>query len=133
MSVDTNTRVGTGEYLPPELMETNFKNDNCDRYYSDLFALGIIIFKFLLNGTHPYQAKGALVKDLASTVAKIKKGYFAYGGLFSGVEPPNHALPYDIIPPSIQDLFFKCFVDGHKEPKKRPTAKEWLNVLKAES
>ncbi|MBQ3684720.1 MAG: protein kinase, partial [Methanomicrobium sp.] len=53
------TKVATGDFLPPELMGVNFRTDNIDRYYSDLFALGVMIFKFLMNGFHPYQARGA--------------------------------------------------------------------------
>ena len=126
------TRVGTGEYLPPELINANFKNNDYDRYYSDLFGLGILIFKFLMNGVHPYQAKGPLVNDAPSTEAKIKKGYFAYVGKYKGVEPPDYAPPYDIIPPLIQELFYKCFVEGHRDPQKRPNANEWLSALRTE-
>jgi serine/threonine protein kinase len=126
------TRVGTGEYLPPELMGVDFKKGDYDRYYSDLFALGILIFKFLMSGFHPYQAKGPLVDDAPSTEEKIKKGYFAYSGKYKGVKPPDSAPPYDIIPPSIQELFDKCFIEGHKEPPKRPAAKEWFDALRTE-
>lgn len=125
------TRVGTGEYLPPELLKpgTNFAANNYDRYYSDLFALGIIIFKFLMNGYHPYQARGRPVDNAPSTMDKIKKGYFAYSNRFSGVSPPDGAWPYATIPPSIQALLERCFVDGHSSPEKRPDAKTWYMSL----
>lgn len=123
------SRVGLGEYRPPELMYVDFKEDY-NRYYSDLFALGILIFRFLMLGFHPYQARGSLVEDATSTEAKINKGYFAYSGRYKDAKPPHGAPPYDIIPLPIQKLFNKCFVDGHKSPTKRPTAKEWLNTLK---
>lgn len=125
-------RVGFGEYLPPELISVNFGNKNYHRYYSDLFALGILIFKLLMNGTHPYQAKGPLVSDAPTPEDKIKKGYYPYDNKYPDVKPPDHALPYDIIPPSIQQLFTSCFVDGHGDPKKRPTTDEWYKVLKTE-
>lgn len=125
------TRVGTGEYLPLELQSANFEKDY-NRYYSDLFALGVIIFKLLMNGFHPYNAKGPLVDDARTPEAKIRKGYFPYGTKYKGVEPPDDAPPYTIIPPSIQELFYRCFVDGHKEPLKRPTAKEWFEALQTE-
>lgn len=126
------TRVGADGWLPPELIGVNFKKENYDRYYSDLFALGILIFKFLMLGFHPYsyQAKGPLVGDAHSPEAKIREGYFAYTGKYIHVKPPDGAPPYNIIPPSIQELFYKCFVDGHKSPTERPTAKEWLDTLK---
>jgi DNA-binding helix-hairpin-helix protein with protein kinase domain len=123
------TRVGSGEYSPPELMDANFRDNNYDRHFSDLFALGIIIFKFLMNGVHPYQAKGSAVSDAPTTYEKIIKGYFAYEGRFPGAEPPDYAPPYDIIPPSIKELFRRCFVDGHGDKTKRPTTQEWFNVL----
>lgn len=66
-------RVGFGEYLPPELINVDFNNKEYHRYYSDLFSLGILIFKLLMNGTHPYQAKGSLVSDAYTTEDKIKK------------------------------------------------------------
>lgn len=125
------TKVGFDEYLPPELISVNFENKNYDRYFSDLFALGILIFKFLMMGTHPFQAKGPLVNGAGSTNAKIKKGFFPYINI-KGVKPPDHAPPYDIIPPNISKLFYRCFVLGHKDPKKRPIAKEWLDVLRRE-
>ena len=126
------TRVGSGEFLPPELMGADFKTNDYDRYYSDLFALAIVVFKFLSNGVHPYQARGALVDDAPSPEEKIKKGYFPYAAHIKGIEPPSYALPYDIIPPSIRVLFNRCFVDGHTDPLRRPTAIEWFDALKAE-
>lgn len=126
------TRVGSGEYLPPELMGADFKTEDYDRYYSDLFALGIIVFKFLANGVHPYQARGPLVDDAPSPEQKIKKGYFPYATDIRDIKPPSYALPYYIIPPSIRDLFYRCFVEGHADPLMRPAAIEWFNALKAE-
>lgn len=126
------TRVGSGEYLPPELMGVDFKANDYDRYHSDLFALAIVIFKFLANGVHPYQARGALVDDAPSPEEKIKKGYFPYATNIRGIEPPSYALPYSIIPPSIRVLFHRCFVEGHADPTKRPSAIEWFDALKAE-
>jgi DNA-binding helix-hairpin-helix protein with protein kinase domain len=129
-------RVGFGEFLPPELLNpgVNFGNKDYDRYYSDLFGLANIIFRLLMSGFDPYQAKGKPVKDANTTQAKIKKGYFPYVRRYNimGVEPPDGAFPFEIIPPSIQKLFVKCFVDGHKEPKERPTAKEWFTALRKE-
>lgn len=123
------TRVGTGEYLPPELMNVSFSENDIDRYYSDLFALGIIIFKLLMNGVHPYQSKGKLVDDAPSIEAKIIKGYYPYENI-KGVTPPDYAPPYSILPPEVQDLFHKCFVEGHKKPEMRPTALDWFSTLK---
>ena len=126
------TKVATGDFLPPELMGVNFRTDNIDRYYSDLFALGVLIFKFLMNGFHPYQARGAGVEKLPTIEAKIKQGKFAYEGTFADVKPPKNAPPYAMISPELRMLFHRCFVTGHAEKEKRPTASEWAAALKNE-
>ncbi|WP_317135791.1 helix-hairpin-helix domain-containing protein [Methanochimaera problematica] len=126
------TKVATGDYLSPEMMGRNFRTEDIDRYYSDLFALGILIFKFLMNGVHPFQATGKAVWELPTTEQKIKEGLFPYSGTFKDVSPPKYAPPYRIIPPDIQELFYRCFVKGHKNPKQRPEASEWANALQHE-
>ncbi|MBQ3719042.1 MAG: hypothetical protein II893_06610 [Methanomicrobium sp.] len=126
------TKVATGDFLPPELMGVNFRTDNIDRYYSDLFALGVMIFKFLMNGFHPYQARGAGVDGLPTIEAKIKQGKFAYEGTFPDVRPPKNAPPYAMISPELRSLFHRCFVTGHSEKEKRPAASEWAAALKNE-
>lgn len=123
------TRVGTGEFLPPELHSVNFKDGNHERIYSDRFALSILIFKFLMMGVHPYQAKGPAMYDTPSTEGKIMKGFFPYS-YGNDVQPPDYAPPYEIMPQALKGLFSRCFVDGHKTPPQRPTAREWLDTLR---
>ncbi len=126
------TRVGTGEYLPPELHGADFRADH-DRTYSDRFALGVLIFKLLMLGVHPFQSRGRFVDDAPSTEAKVRKGAFPYVGRRRGLDPPDFAPPYDILPPDVRRLLSRCFVDGHRKPSKRPSADEWFAVLKAAS
>jgi DNA-binding helix-hairpin-helix protein with protein kinase domain len=124
-------RVGTPEYLPPEMMNVNFKTQDVNRYNSDLFALGVIIFKLLMNGFHPFASRGPLVQDAPEQSHKITKGYFAFEGKINGVQPPVGSPPYEmVIPPEMRDLFHRCFVTGHSNPSVRPTAEEWFNVMK---
>jgi serine/threonine protein kinase len=125
------TRVGTGEYLPPELQSADFRLDTHDRLHSDLFALGVLIFKFLMLGTHPFQAKGDAVIDLPSTEAKIAAGVFPYAGR-SDALPPDYAPPFKILPPPIRALLRRAFHDGHAHPERRPPAREWFEVLDRE-
>ena len=125
------TRVGTGEYLPPELQSADFRKDLPDRLHSDLFALAVLIFKFLMLGTHPFQAKGEAVIDLASTEAKIAAGVFPYARR-SRALPPDYAPPFKILPPAIRSLFHRAFHDGKSNPERRPSAREWFEVLDRE-
>ncbi|MBN1433062.1 MAG: hypothetical protein JW931_09865 [Methanomicrobiaceae archaeon] len=128
-----HTKVGTGELLPPELMGRNFRQEEINRHYSDLFALGIIIFRLLMNGAHPYQAAGEGVRDLPTIEQKTMKGLYPYISQNKGyVRPPGYTPPYDIIPSCIRDLFLQCFVEGHRDPFKRPSADEWCRCLTSE-
>jgi len=125
------TRVGTGEFLPPELHSINFKERDIDRIYADRFALSIMIFKFLMMGVHPYQSKGDEVNNTPSTEGKLLKGLFPYEK-GTPVRPPDYAPKYEIISEGLRILFRKAFVDGHKDPFERPTAKQWLDALAKE-
>lgn len=126
------SHVGTGEYLPPELQGVDFGKEDTDRYASDLFALGIMIFRLLMGGVHPFQASGEGVSGAHSIEQKIKNGRYAYQASDTSVSPPKFAYDYDILPPDLQDLFARCFVDGAEQPLARPPAEEWKRVLLAE-
>jgi len=120
------------EYVAPELL-TPEPAKYLDVHYSDLFILGIIIFKMLL-GFHPFQCGGDGVGNNNSIIEKIGAGLFPYGknARDKKIHPPKWVKInyYDFLPESVKNLFYKCFVDGHDEPKKRPTANEWFNVFK---
>jgi hypothetical protein len=126
------TRVATGDYLPPELQGVDFRTASPDRYHGDLFGLAVLIFRFLMLGVHPFQARGTGVTDAPTTEAKIRKGLFAFAGRGRGVEPPEYAPPYAVLPSSIQDLFSRAFIRGHSDPPARPPAGEWVIALAAE-
>jgi hypothetical protein len=125
-------RVGTAEYLPPELMSMDFRRHDVDRYGSDLFALGILVFQFLMNGFHPYAARGRLVEACHSTREKILRGHFAYPGRIRGVQAPAAAPSYGIVPPSLRHLMDLCFGAGHSNPAQRPAAADWFRTLRQE-
>ncbi|MGH2812861.1 MAG: protein kinase domain-containing protein [Actinomycetota bacterium] len=125
------TRVGTGEYLPPELQAVDFRTQTPDRYLSDLFALAVLVFKLLMIGSHPFQAKGEAVADLPSTEAKIAAGTFPYRAR-NGLHPPEFAPDFKTLPSTIRRLAFRAFVDGHGRPEARPDAHQWLSALDAE-
>jgi serine/threonine protein kinase len=122
--------VGKPEFTAPEIQGKSYRD--VDRTpETDNFALAVLLFQLLMEGTHPYQAKGRLVDDAPSTQAKILKGYFPYG-LRPGKDlaPPDYAPPYEIIPPELQELFGRCFKDGHTNPQARPSARDWFHSLR---
>ncbi len=126
------TTVGSPEYLPPELTSNTTGMTCRERRGADLFALGIIIFRLLMGGVHPYQARGPGVHAAPTTRAKITLGLFPYHPGNKGVQPPECAPPYRRIPPSLQRLFYRCFVTGNRRPGARPSSAEWKAVLSRE-
>ncbi len=124
------SRVGTGEYLPPEHLDGSFAEEGCNRMYGDFFALAVLIFRFLMNGVHPFQAKGPLVRNAPATTDKIQLGYFAFEKCQPGISPPDYAPDYSRIPPVVRELFRDAFVAGHRCPSARPDPQRWIAVLK---
>ena len=127
--------VGRDEYAAPEAqLGTQGRSSyrDFDRTPEmDCFALATMIFQLLMDGTHPFQAKGRLVDNAPTTKAKILAGHFPYGGGQNGVAPPDHALPFEILAPELRTLFRRCFVEGHRNPRARPSAREWVGNLRA--
>lgn len=122
-------RYGKVDYTAPEILDCRY--EDVDRTQeTDCFALAVIIFQLLMEGFHPYTAKGKLVDDAPSTQDKIKKGIFPYTSSQKGIAPPVYAPSFSILHPEIQALFQRCFDVGHKNPAARPSAKEWMTTLK---
>lgn len=126
------TTVGTGEFMPVELQGVSLGSGSADRYYSDLYALAVLIFKFLMLGAHPNQARGGAAADLPSIEAKIKAGIYAFGGRGMGGSPPDFAPDIKVLSPSIRRLAERTFVAGHAAPERRPSAQEWFDALSIE-
>jgi len=120
--------VGKPEYTAPELQGRYGEIDRT--LASDRFALGVLLFQLLMEGTHPYQARGEAVADLPSTQEKILKGLFPYARGIQGVSPPAFAPPFDLLDPNLGQLFLRCFDAGHGNPAARPSAQEWYDTLR---
>ena len=125
------TRVGTVEYMPPELLNGGPAKAP-DRLAADRFGLAVLIFRFLMLGAHPYQARGAAVDAAPSTEAKIRLGRFAFGSERHDLKPPDFAPRWEALPPALRDLFRRAFVTGHRSPEARPAAEEWALALDRE-
>ncbi len=125
--------VGTGEYLPPELLDLDLAKKKPDRYHADLYALAVLIFKLLMNGVHPFQAKGQMLISAPTTIDKVRVGCFSFARPRRGILPPDYAPDYSQIPGPVAALFSRCFIDGYHVPSRRPGAAEWYSVLQGVS
>jgi DNA-binding helix-hairpin-helix protein with protein kinase domain len=109
-------------YAPPEVPDEPTETAE-PAQRADRFGLAVHVFQFLMAGFHPFQAKGS-GGDFGQRIAD---GRFAFAN--SAVDPPDHAPPYRALPGRIRALFAKCFEYGKRRPRRRPTARDWIQVL----
>ena len=109
------TRTFTPEYTAPELL---FKPElfNCERTPEQVrFSLAVVVYMILMSGLHPYAQCGGSdpVENLKSGKCPLDKT--------SGVRlPVGWYKSLSWLPESLKEYFVKMFVDGYKDPMKRP-------------
>ncbi|MDR2720568.1 MAG: hypothetical protein LBC03_07190, partial [Nitrososphaerota archaeon] len=131
--------VGIPEYLPFEIQVkmrggSDLASAELPTFSQDTdnFALAIHIFQLLMNGTHPFActiipSQVSITKPEPSD--NIIKGEFPFMKSIPGVKIPAYAPKIDILPKEIQNLFKRAFIDGHLNPKVRPSTVEWHKAL----
>ncbi len=121
--------VGKLEYTAPELQGKAFADVNRS-IDQDHFALGILVFQLLMEGTHPF-AGVSTSESTEPLEQRIAAGHWAYQ---RSSQPPYRpralAPPIDLLHPRLRDLFAQCFDDGHRAPDRRPRASQWVKALK---
>ena len=121
--------VGKPEYTPPELQNKTFA-DHDREIYHDLFGLAVLIFQLLMEGTHPFSGifQGAI--EPPPYQGRILEGHFTYSQKKQVPYLPTPiSPPWNLLHPSLRDLFVRCFEDGHDNPQLRPNAQTWLSAL----
>lgn len=121
--------VGKPEFTPPELQNKVFAE--CDRAIPhDLFGLGVLIFQLLMEGTHPFSGIYQGAGEPPPYEARIAAGHFTYSQKHRVPYKPTPVAPaWSVLHPALQELFIRCFEDGHSNPLMRPSAATWLLTL----
>ena len=121
--------VGKPEYTPPELQGKSLARVRRFPEH-DRFALAILIFQILMDGNHPFRARWEGHGDPPPIEERINMGWFPLQKRISTpIAPPVNALPLESLDPGIVKLMQRCFIEGHKRPKERPTPEEWENAI----
>jgi DNA-binding helix-hairpin-helix protein with protein kinase domain len=122
-------QVGKPEFTPPELQNKIFAQ--YDRAIThDLFGLGVLIFQLLMEGTHPFSGIYQGAGEPPTYEARIANGHFTYSQQRRVPYTPTPiAPPWETLPPSLQEMFVRCFEHGHNNPEMRPSAQTWLLEL----
>lgn len=124
--------VATPEYTPPDSYLENNTVDPTQEDPWDRFGMAVIFYKLLL-GIHPYAASAKPPYDQYSGLhQKIEQGFFVHNLEMReqlSTIPERHER-YQRLPVAIQQLFERCFIEGHHQPYARPSAEEWVRVLR---
>lgn len=124
--------VATPEYTPPDSYLENNAVDPTQEDPWDRFGMAVIFYKLLL-GIHPYAASAKPPYDQYSGLyQKIEQGLFVHNPEMRqqlSTIPERHER-YQRLPVAIQQLFERCFIEGHHQPYARPSAEEWVRVLR---
>jgi DNA-binding helix-hairpin-helix protein with protein kinase domain len=125
--------VGKPDFTPPELQGKCFSD--VDRSVEhDRFGLAVIIFRLLMEGTHPFDGKFEGYGDPPPLESRISSGHFPHGRKRVPWSPKPVAPPFGILHPTLRQLFIRCFEDGHHDPGARPDAQTLMKgVWEAEA
>jgi DNA-binding helix-hairpin-helix protein with protein kinase domain len=121
--------VGKPDYTPPELQGQPFAG-MVRLPEHDLFALAVLLFQLLMEGSHPFRGAWLPPGDPPTLEEKIVRGLYPYAvPQPREVAPPPDAAGLDALHPPLADLFDQCFRAGHGSPRLRPAAEAWARAL----
>lgn len=119
-------KVGVPEYTPPELQGQRL--DRVARTSNhDAFGLAVMIFQLLWMGRHPFAGRyrqGEM--PLEKAIAQFRFAYSRRRDV--DMEPPPAVPGLRDFPPQLAAAFELAF--GPNGPKERPSAKQWIALLK---
>lgn len=123
--------VATPEYTPNEYYTGTKPGKVVIDPSWDNFSLAVIYYR-LLFGVHPHAATSKAPYDNVNALGdKIKHGLFVHNpklsDQFTVVPPPHRAFAH--LDRDLRKLFIRTFVNGHEDPKLRPSPEEWGQTL----
>ena len=119
--------VGSPEYTAPEIDDFRRQFRSQD---SDNFALAVLLYQLLSNGSHPYQGIDASSDDAVSNIReRIKEHRFAHQPRAGRWRPtPGQVRSWRAIPEPVRNAFRQAFSPGASHIG-RPTADAWASIL----
>ena len=121
--------VGKAEYTPPELQGKTL-SDIIRLPDHDSFGLAVLLFQLLMEGSHPFRAQWLAAGDPPPLEVRIANGAYPYvQSPAYPVRPPKNSLGIETLHPWLSELFRRCFIDGHLDPRWRPGPDLWARAL----
>ncbi len=120
--------VGASGFTPPELLGKNLRDHDRNKFH-DCFGMAVLFHQLLL-GYHPFSGKWTGESETHLGIDDfIRMGDWVgdqKGLLLRG----KWCLPFEIVDAKLQMLFYRAFTEGHDDPRRRPTPKEWRETFK---
>lgn len=119
--------VGVADYTPPELQNMPGGFASVVRSVNhDAFGLGIVVFKLLFQGRHPFMGRfsGTGEPDLQRFIREHRFAYSRNAGA-KQIAPPPHSLHLGALNPKLAFLFERTFAES-ADGGGRAAPKEWL-------
>ena len=119
--------VGSPEYTAPEIDDFRRQFRSQD---SDNFALAVLLYQLLGNGSHPYQGIDASSADAVSNIReRIKEHRFAHQSREGRWRPtPGQVRSWRAMPEPVRNAFRQAFSPGASHIG-RPTSDAWASIL----
>jgi hypothetical protein len=116
------------EMTPPEL-QVRLPGPVLHAPEDDLFGLGVLLFRLLMEGLHPFDGDPIGTGGPTTLAGRIAAGPFPYAAGLSPLRPPRTAPPFQVLSPALQALYRDCFEEGFRDPVRRPKAAAWQAAL----
>lgn len=113
----------TPEYAPPGPVRPDVRLQPSH----DLFGLGILVARLLMEGQHPFEGVPVDGRDLTidqNIAFRINR--LTHPELLVAI---RWAFEPAALPPDVLALLLRCFGPGHDDPNARPIPAAWLRVL----
>lgn len=118
---------GIPDLTPPELWGADPRQGERAPYH-DTFTLAVLVFELLMGGAHPFD--GAGTRGVALTREDcMRQGIWPYAAGQTLAAPSPNSVPLQVLPPALQEVMARCFVDGFRAPAARPNAQVWQLAL----
>lgn len=123
--------VATEEYAAPEVQPTDWAT-SLRSVYSDGFGFGILAWKLLFGGSHPFAVITPRSVDVPPIGERIEKRLFPFcpgSPLPTNWKAPPTEPSLAVLPVEVRELFFRTF--SAADPRDRPTAADWYTAFRS--
>lgn len=113
----------SSQYIAPEALRNKIPPSGLYEY-QDCFALAVVLFRLLNNGTHPFQGIQTTSTEFTTTDESVREGFYPHGLIpHPGITPRPQSI-HQCFDDTTRAMFDRAF-DATNSPSHRPSAKEW--------